>query len=81
MGAYTTRPMNKVLMILTNARRDCASIALEMLERSESMPVFDHIVFLLNGVSRRHMSFVDRFIQRHSEASFDKVLGPGTRTT
>lgn len=71
--------MKKVLMILTNARRDCADIALEMLARSGSLPVFDHVAFLLNGVSRAHLRFVDRFIERHPGVAFDKILGPGTR--
>lgn len=71
--------MNKILMILTNARRDCASLTLDLLAHSGSLPVFDRVVFLLNGVSRAHMAFVDRFIERHPEIVFDKILGPGTR--
>ena len=71
--------MKKLLMILTNARRDCCGITLDTLERSGSLKVFDHIVFLLNGVSERHMRFVDSFIAQHPDLSCDKVLGNGTR--
>lgn len=69
----------RILMFLTNARRDCAALALEMLEASGSLPVFDRVVFLLNKVSDQHMRFVDAFIQAHPEVRFDKVIGPGTR--
>lgn len=69
----------RILMFLTNARRDCAALALEMLEASGSLPVFDRVVFLLNGVTDQHMRFVDGFITAHPEVKFDKVLGPGTR--
>lgn len=69
----------RILMFLTNARRDCAALALEMLEKSGSLPVFDRVVFLLNNVSAQHMRFVDQFIAAHPETKFDKVLGPGTR--
>jgi hypothetical protein len=71
--------MKKLLMILTNARRDCCAITLDRLEKSGSLPVFDHIVFLLNGVSRTHMKFVDRFIHRHPDLPIDKILGNGIR--
>ena len=69
----------RILMILTNARRDCAALALDMLVKSGSLPVFDRVVFLLNGVTDKHMRFVDGFIRAHPEVKFDKVLGPGTR--
>ena len=69
----------RILMILTNARRDCAALTLDMLVKSGSLPVFDRVVFLLNGVTEKHMRFVDGFIQAHPEVKFDKVLGPGTR--
>ena len=71
--------MQKILMILTNARRDCAALTLDMLVKSGSLPVFDQVVFLLNNVSDRHMRFVDNFIRANPEVKFDKVLGPGTR--
>lgn len=71
--------MRKILMFLTNARRDCAAIALELLEQGGGLDVFDHVVFLLNGVSVEHLRFVDAFIARHPEVACDKVLGPGTR--
>ncbi len=71
--------MNKILMILTNARRDCAQLTLDMLARSDSLPVFDRVVFLLNGPSPAHIRFVDRFISAHPDVKFDKILGPGTR--
>ncbi len=48
----TNRAHEKNLMILTNARRDCCRITLDRLERSSAYPVFDHIVFLLNGIRR-----------------------------
>jgi len=69
----------RILMILTNARRDCAGLALDMMVRSGSLPLFDRVVFLLNGVSEQHMRFVDHFIAAHPGVPFDKVLGPGTR--
>lgn len=66
-------------MILTNARRDCAKLTLDMLVQSGSLPVFDRVVFLLNGVSQKHLRFVDRFINAHPETIFDKILGSGVR--
>lgn len=71
--------MNKILMVLTNARRDCAQLTLDLLVHSGSLPVFDRVVFLLNGVSPAHMRFVDDFIRAHPDIAFDKILGPGTR--
>lgn len=66
-------------MILTNARRDCAQLTLDMLVQSGSLPVFDRVVFLLNGVSQKHLRFVDHFINAHPETRFDKILGSGVR--
>ena len=71
--------MKKVLMILTNARRDCCRITLDRLEQSGAYPVFDHVVFLLNGVSPTHMRFVDTYIADHPAVAWDKILGNGTR--
>ena len=71
--------MKKILMILTNARRDCCRITLETLKQSGSLKIFDHIVFLLNGVSRAHMQFVDEFIARNPSLPIDKILGNGIR--
>ncbi|HMP74742.1 MAG TPA: hypothetical protein PKE12_00455 [Kiritimatiellia bacterium] len=71
--------MKKILMVLTNARRDCARLTLDMLVESGSLPVFDRVVFLLNGVRDAHMRFVDAFIRAHPETAFDKIIGPGTR--
>lgn len=66
-------------MILTNARRDCAQLTLDMLVASGSLSVFNHVVFLLNGVSPAHTRFVDGFIKAHPGVSFDKILGSGIR--
>lgn len=71
--------MRNVLMVLTNARRDCARLAIDLLFRHGNHRHFDKIVFLLNGVSDRHMRFVDGIIAAHPEVSWDKVLGDGTR--
>jgi hypothetical protein len=71
--------MKKILMILTNARRDCCKLTLDLLERSGSYPVFDHVVFLLNGISDTHMSFVDDYISMHPGIAWDKILGNGVR--
>lgn len=71
--------MKKVLMILTNARRDCCSITLDTLKQSGSLEVFDHVVFLLNGVSDAHMRFVDSYIENHPAVAWDKILGTGIR--
>lgn len=71
--------MRKILMFLTNARRDCAAVALELLSKGGGLEALDHLVFLLNGVSETHMRFVDDFIARHPHVACDKVLGPGTR--
>lgn len=71
--------MKKILMILTNARRDCCSITLDLLETSDAYAHFDHAVFLLNGVSDMHMRFVDDYIARHPGVQWDKILGNGVR--
>lgn len=66
-------------MVLTNARLDCVRIALDLLFRHGEHRVFDHIVFLLNKVSDRHMEGVDAYVRAHPEVAWDKVLGDGTR--
>ena len=71
--------MNKVLMILTNARRDCLGITFDMLAKSEEHLKFDKIVFLLNGVTDTHRNYVKKFIHKYPHASFDIIEGPGTR--
>ncbi|MGD9874747.1 MAG: hypothetical protein AB7T27_10855 [Kiritimatiellia bacterium] len=66
-------------MILTHDRLDCLRLCMEMLERSDAFGVFDKVVMLLNGVSRRHAQYVHRFMQKHPKVSWDTVIGPGTR--
>lgn len=71
--------MHTVLMILTHHRLDCLRIALEMLDQGGHFANFDKVVLLLNGVSRRHLAYVERFIEAHPGVSWDKLFGPGTR--
>lgn len=71
--------MQKILMVLTNARRDCARLAIDLLFRHGNHRHFDRIVFLLNGVTDQHMRFVDSIIAAHPDVSWDKILGDGTR--
>ncbi|MCS6772447.1 MAG: hypothetical protein NZ740_10590 [Kiritimatiellae bacterium] len=66
-------------MILTKDRRDCVGMNLLLHERGGSFEVFDRVVFLLNGVTRRHMRFIDEWIERHPRLQCDKILGDGTR--
>lgn len=73
--------MHKILMILTHNRLDCLSLTLDMLDRAQAYAAFDRVVFLLNGVSPRHMAFVDRYIRTHPDVSWDKILGSGIRPT
>jgi hypothetical protein len=71
--------MKKVLMILTKDRRDCVDISLNLHERGGSFEVFDHVVFLLNDVTKAHMRYIDSWIERHPGVACDKILGDGTR--
>jgi len=71
--------MKKILMILTKDRRDCVDISLHLHERGGSFDVFDHVVFLLNDVTKRHMRYIDDWIERHPNVSCDKIIGDGTR--
>jgi hypothetical protein len=71
--------MKRILMILTHNRLDCLRIALEMLDRGGHFSRFDKVVFLLNGVSPRHLAYVEAFIAARPGISWDKLFGPGTR--
>jgi hypothetical protein len=71
--------MKKVLMILTKDRRDCVEMNLRLHELGGSFEVFDHVVFLLNKVTRHHMRFIDAWIERHPWVACDKIIGDGTR--
>ena len=66
-------------MILTKDRRDCVDMNLLLHERGGSFDVFDHVVLLLNDVTKRHMRFIDSFIERHPKLSCDKIIGDGSR--
>jgi len=69
----------KVLMVLTHDRLDCMRLCLEMLHRAEAYPCFDHVVLLLNGVSRRHRRTAEAFMAEHPEVPWDIVEGDGSR--
>ena len=71
--------MKKILMILTKDRRDCVDISLTLHERGGSFEVFDHVVFLLNDVTKAHMRYIDEWIDRHPGVACDKIIGDGTR--
>lgn len=66
-------------MILTSHRLDCLRLCLDMLLAADSARHFDTIVFLENGVTGRHLRFIDAFIREHPEIRWDRVRGPRGR--
>lgn len=69
-----------LLMILTSHRLDCLKLTMELLDRTNSINEFDKIVFLLNGVTRTHLHYIQRWIKEHPEIPCDTVSGPRGRS-
>ena len=63
-------------MILTSHRLDCFSLTMDSLFHAGGMEGFDHVVLLLNGVTGRHRTYVDRLLREHPDVPWDVIAGP-----
>ena len=68
--------MKRILMILTSHRLDCFRLAMDLLKRSGSLPQFDRVVLLLNGVVGRHLAYVNRLMAESPDVRWGTIAGP-----
>lgn len=66
----------KILMLLTSHRLDCFKLTMDFLFASGSLPDFDRVVLMLNGVVGKHRQYVDDLMSGHPEIQWDTVAGP-----
>ena len=71
--------LTKLLMILTSHRLDCFSIAMDLLDQTGSLNLFDRVVLLLNGVHGAHRRYVDHWIITRPDVHWDIIEGPRGR--
>lgn len=68
--------MNSILMILTSHRLDCFRLAMDFMFASGSLPDFERVVLMLNGVKGRHMAYVNKLMRDYPDIRWDTVSGP-----
>lgn len=68
--------MPRILMILTSHRLDCFRLAMDFLFASGSLPDFERVVLMLNGVKGRHLRYVESMMREHPDIAWDTVSGP-----
>ena len=71
--------MNRVLMILTSHRLDCLRLCVDLLFETGSIRRFDRVVWLMNGVTGRHRTYIGNIMRDHPEIPWDTVSGPRGR--
>ena len=71
--------MKRILMILTSHRLDCLRLCVDSLAATGSFEKFDRVVWLLNGVTGKHLKYVQDLVRARPRVAWDIIAGPRGR--
>jgi hypothetical protein len=65
-----------MILTITSHRLDCFRLAMDLLKATGSLHQFDRVVLMLNGVTGRHLAYVQHVMAGHPSVPWDTIAGP-----